>query len=241
MRPTSYNLLTIFLSPYRSPTNGTELIQNRILKADAITDLNLSELKSFLPKSNWARYFAEIVNCDDGFLNKRWEKLYALRNLVAHNSMLSKSDYDDILKLIGEVEKPIQEAIDNLDKLHIPEDEKETIAENFASNRGPLYGEFILLWKQIEAELKRIQKTISSKSQPKRFRGSLSAIEDLKNAQLVNKLQYYDLDQSRRIRNMIVHQSDNTIKESLLVKAIFEAEVILDWLQQIPPLKMVST
>lgn len=234
-------LADYLFKPYRSPTNGNELIQDRILQANSPADIDIEELKSYLPKSNWTRYFANIVNCNDSFLDKRWQKLYALRNVVAHNSMLTKSDYDEILLLISEVEQPIKEAIESLDKLNIPEDEKVTIAENFASNRGPLYGEFVLLWKQVEAELNRIQNSTLNQSQPKRYRSPLSAIEELRKAQLIDISLFEDLNHLRKIRNMLVHHSDSAISEDLLVKAILDAEIILEWLKNISPPNKAST
>lgn len=234
-------LADYLFKPYQSPTNGSEIIQEKISRSSNAAELDIEELKSYLPKSNWTRYFAKIVNCDDGFLNKRWQKLYELRNLVAHNSMLSKKHYEELLGLIKEVRKPIEEAIDHLDKLVIPENEKETIAENFAANRGPLYGEFILIWKQIESELIRIQDVLSNESQPRRFRGAGSAIEELHNAQLIDEKQYSILNHSRKIRNMIVHAQDTEVNNNALSTAILESEYILEWLKNILPPNKAST
>jgi len=234
-------LADYLFKPYQSPTNGSEIIQVKISESSKAVDLDIDELKSYLPRSNWTRYFAEIVNCDDSFLDKRWRKLYELRNLVAHNSMLSKNHYEELLELIKEVRKPIEEAIDHLDKLVIPDSEKETIAENFAANRGPLYGEFILVWKQIESELVRIQEVLSNESQPRRFRGAGSAIEELRNAQLINAEQYSGLSRSRKIRNMVVHAQDAEITNNLLSSAIMESEYILEWLKNILPPNRAST
>jgi len=219
--------------PYQSPTSGNELIQERIAKAKTADDLDIEELKSYVPRSNWSRYFADRVDCDDTFLNKRWQRLYKLRNLIAHNNIVTKRDYEEILQLVDEVQKPIQDAINNLDTLSIPEEEKETIAENFAVNRGPLYGEFILLWTQIESELIRIQNAISNQSQPGKFRGPLSAINELRRAQLIDTDQYESLNRLREVRNMVVHHSASSIDEDNLVKAILGAEMELDKLRNI--------
>jgi len=228
-------LADYLFKPYQSPSNGSEIIQEQIGAVSKTEELDIEELKSYLPRSNWTRYFAEIVNCDDGFLDKRWRKLYVLRNLVAHNSMLTKNHYDDLLKLIEEVRKPIREAIDHLDKLVIPEDEKETIAENFAANRGPLYGEFIVMWTQIESELLRIQNAHSNQSQPPRFRGAGSAIEELRNAGLIDSTQYATIRRTNDIRNMVVHARDADVSNDALSRATLESEYIIEWLRNILP------
>ena len=113
-------------------------------KAEDILELDLDEMKKFVPESNWTRYFSTLVNCDDGFLKKRWEKLYEFRCLVAHNNLVKKSDYESIVSLITEIKPKIQDAIDNLDSVNVPEQEKEYLVENITINsfgRAISYGD----------------------------------------------------------------------------------------------------
>jgi uncharacterized protein YutE (UPF0331/DUF86 family) len=124
-----------------------------IAKAQKLDDLKLDELKTFEAKSNWEKYFSKIVDCTDEFLDKRWKQLYELRCEIAHNALFNKSDYDKVVELVGEVEVYLQKAIDNLNKVHVPQEDKEQVAENVASNINTAYGEFIQAWKLFEMAL----------------------------------------------------------------------------------------
>ena len=82
-----------------------------------------------IPRSNWERYFNKIVDCESDFLIKRWDKLYELRNHIAHNKPLSKNKLEQIEKLVGELRLKLQKAIDNLDEINISEEEREEVVE----------------------------------------------------------------------------------------------------------------
>ena len=55
---------------------------------DAKNGDDLKALQEFIPESNWNRYFAKLVDWEDGQLKSRWEKLYLLRCKVAHNALI---------------------------------------------------------------------------------------------------------------------------------------------------------
>ena len=101
-------------------------------------------------------YFSPIVACDDGYLSKRWKELYDLRCLVAHNNILNKNEFKRIETLADEIKPKILKAINSLDKVTVPEQEKETVTENVVSNVNELYGEYIHRWKELEFECLRI-------------------------------------------------------------------------------------
>lgn len=60
------------------PTKEVDFLYKQLEQAKKISDLHLDNLKEFLPKSNWARYFSSLVDCEDTFLSKRWTELYDL-------------------------------------------------------------------------------------------------------------------------------------------------------------------
>ncbi len=131
-------------------TRDTAKLYELISSANKVNDFRLDELQGFLPKSNWERYFSKIVDCTDEYLDKRWKQLYGLRCMVAHNALVGKTEYDQINQLVREVESPIQKAIDNIDKVVVPKEDREQVAENIASNLSAAYGEFIQRWKAFE-------------------------------------------------------------------------------------------
>ena len=52
--------------------------------------------------SNWERYFSTIISYDSNKLIKDWEKLYDVRNKIAHNRTLGKKEYEDFVKIFEE-------------------------------------------------------------------------------------------------------------------------------------------
>ncbi|GGI82301.1 hypothetical protein GCM10007978_20120 [Shewanella hanedai] len=124
-----------------------------IEKAKNLEELDLLLIKEYIPKSNWLKYFSDIVDCDDTFLSKRWSQLYELRCKVAHNSIVVKHDHDEIVKLVGEIENYLEKAIKNIDLISVPIDDKETVAESVMSNINQLYGDFIILWKKLDSQI----------------------------------------------------------------------------------------
>ena len=97
--------------------------------ASAPSDLNIADLKEDGPKSDWERYFCKVVACDDSYLNKRWTELYDLRCLNAHNALVTRVDYERIAQLVGEVSEQLKTAVNNIDRVHVPPDEKERIVK----------------------------------------------------------------------------------------------------------------
>jgi hypothetical protein len=124
-----------------------------IRKAMSINDLELEELKEFVPRSNWQRYFYQEVDCEDTFLAKRWKELYDLRCMIAHNAIVNKTTFTRIVELIDEVEPVLQTAVDKLDKVDVPEDEQDIVAENVVSNINNTFAEFIQQWNILEQML----------------------------------------------------------------------------------------
>ena len=111
------NLTDFLLKPY-SKTDPPEL-HSRIEKASNIDDLK--DLKQHIPESNWTRYFSDLVDCEDGYLQKRWKQLYDLRCKVAHNSIIDKSDLVNIKILVSDLEVKLQDGIKKLPQLKVPE------------------------------------------------------------------------------------------------------------------------
>lgn len=141
----------LFKSYSRRPLS--ELIEI-IDAADTLTDLDLDQLKIFKERSNWERYFSQKVDCTDEYLNKRWVRLYELRNKVAHNAVIGKSEFDEIARLSLEVGEKLEEALEKVDEINIPEQEKELLAEELVSNVNELSGEFINEWRNFESVLR---------------------------------------------------------------------------------------
>lgn len=103
--------------------------------------LKIDELKTFVPSSNWEKYFSELVDCDAEYLRKRWEKLYKLRNNIAHNRGLIRREYEEIVTLVDQVKDKLNRAINSLDQITLTTLEKEMVVEE--SILGESISEFL--------------------------------------------------------------------------------------------------
>lgn len=137
--------LSNFLFKEYATANSRKLVE-KLGAANKIEDLDLVELQELVPRSNWERYFAPIVNCKIEYLQPRWEKLYLLRCMVAHNNLMSDADFEDICLLSGEVKEKLTQALNGLDKVQVTREQKEDVAENAASEINSYFGEFIAAW-----------------------------------------------------------------------------------------------
>ncbi|PFM29843.1 HEPN domain-containing protein [Bacillus cereus] len=122
-------------------TKSVEKLFEKIKKANNESELKLDELMLFVPSSNWEKYFSDLVDCEGEYLSKRWEKLYDLRNKVAHNRGLIRKDYEEIVTLSEDIREKLYKAIESLDKITLTRSQKEEIAES-TSHIG-VFGDFL--------------------------------------------------------------------------------------------------
>lgn len=196
-------------------TKETDTLYKQLETAKNISDLKLDEIREFIPKSNWTRYFSALVDCDDTFLNKRWVELYDLRCLVAHNNLLRKNDYERIVTLIGEIKPKLQKALDNLDKVTVPEQEKDNLAENVVVNISSLYGEFIIWWRVVESELERLLTPLTPDTQKRRY-PPIMMLNQLVSNNIIDNEMKEQIRLLSQVRNSIVHGSHDKIEKENL-------------------------
>ncbi|MCY8374043.1 HEPN domain-containing protein [Bacillus inaquosorum] len=146
--------LTDYLFKTYSPHPNIDLF-DKLKEAKQISELELDDLKSYIPKSNWERYFSGLVQCEASYLEKKWKKLYELRNKVAHNNFVNKSDYEEISKNCTEVKQILESAIGILDQVHIPEEDKDVVADNVGSN-VVIKRKFVTILDQIRTKVNKL-------------------------------------------------------------------------------------
>ncbi|MGR5905624.1 hypothetical protein ACT7DI_17350 [Bacillus paranthracis] len=178
--------------------------------------MTLGELKSYVPKSNWERYFSKIVSCEHEYLKKRWEILYDLRCKIAHNNRMNREDYNKTETLVLELKDKLQAAIDNLDKISITIEEKENIAESMVINIHEAFGKFIYIYKQLDEELSNYAVNSGLELSRHRRDSNLMIIRGLYEKGLVNKEKFSKIDSIRKIRNSLVHENNVYIDISVL-------------------------
>lgn len=171
--------------PY-SIKEQTKLLE-QISSASKLEDLDLAELKSYIGRSNWQRFFSKIVECNDAYLDKRWKQLYELRCVIAHNALFSKSDYEKTVQLVDEVSIHLRKAIDNLNKIHVPNDNKEQIAEEIVSTIDKNYGEFIRRWRYLEETLSNYYSSVGLAPEgERRFLSPTRTLQMLREKDIIN-------------------------------------------------------
>ena len=96
-------------------------IDSTVLKEIKEGKLSSEEIESYIPTSNWERYFTELVECESKYLEKRWKQLYELRNKIAHNKQFTKLDLNNMKRVSEEVKGKLLPALDKISSISIPE------------------------------------------------------------------------------------------------------------------------
>lgn len=187
-------------------TKPTNDLMDKIEKIMDINELNLEDLKRFIPKSNWERYFSSIVDCEDVYLKSRWKNLYELRCKVAHNNILKKEDFELICVLVADLKAKLEIAIDNLDKVHLSDESREVIAENAAIQLNTLYGEYIQEYKKLEKLLYEVAEMLLGEAQYKHNLPIL--VRKILEQGYLSKSVYSIIREINLFRNIIVHDPD---------------------------------
>lgn len=132
-------------------TISTPELHGRLHKCRTPEDVEA--LRDALPRSNWGRYFAGLVDCEDTYLKSRWEDLYDLRCKVAHNGIISRVELARVHELVEQVKPKLEGAITKLSKVQVPPEAMEQLAEQAARGRSAALGEFVTAWQELETVL----------------------------------------------------------------------------------------
>lgn len=221
---TDFIQLSNFLFKDYATTNIDNFIE-KIKKAEKAEDLDINELKKIIPVSNWERYFNPILTCTSDELVSKWDKLYKLRCKVAHNDFMDESDFNDLLRYSKSVREIIENAINNLDKVNVKEEDKEDLAESAVINLNKIYGDFILKWKKLENIIFSFDLYNSVNPTPRMY-----AFRDILNRLRINDyISEKDIniyDRLKAIRNMIIHDSSIALDEIDLISTLNYLEIL---------------
>lgn len=192
-------------------TQDLESLINKI-KDHSEDSIKIKEINEFIPKSNWQRYFQKHVDCEASLLKSRWEKLYLLRCKIAHNNFFEKNDYESLELMSDEIKPIIESAILSLEKITVPEEEREELAENAAINSNYKVGEFLACWKNLEREIFEIGMKYGV-AKPNQINIMTKTVHDLKDAGILGRDISESIMKLMKIRNMIVHSIDFEIED----------------------------
>ena len=212
------NLKDMLFHPYTKKKIAE--LYKKINDTENSSNIELAYLKEFVPTSNWDKYFKNIISSDSKTLSDDWESLYKLRCKVAHNSNVTKKDYTDILTNTTKLKSVLQEAINKLDQVIIPEGEIEEVAESVISSFHALSGRFIWLWNTLEVLIIRYCDLIfeGSEFQKRHRRTNAYQYMTVLYEQGLIPIDIIDVFvELKNIRNMLVHDSNISYPEQELV------------------------
>jgi hypothetical protein len=122
-------LSTFMFSEYtiKPITELPDLLKALIEKREFTPD-QVDQIQDYIPISNWDRYFKDIVKYESEVLKGKWEALYEIRCIVAHNNEINEEQYDNGINLCKELSQYFNEAIHKMTEINIPENRKELIS-----------------------------------------------------------------------------------------------------------------
>lgn len=203
----------VLFKPYS--TSNIENLFEAIEDLDAVT---VEEISYYRPKSNWDRHFSKIVDCEAAFLDKRWNHLYKLRCEIAHNKLFGAADFEDVIRLVTEIEPYLVKAFESANHVTISQEDKEKIAESIVSNVNSSIGEFISNWNMLERRILDIADQQHSMNDAIKQLFTKNIIDSHTNDQLVSLL---------KIRNLIVHAAELDFSERELAQSVSIMRYIL--------------
>ena len=209
------HLADFLIKPYSS--KSTQELHTQLANASDADDL--ATLQQYIPTSNWQRYFSSLVNCEDSYLNKRWAELYDLRCKVAHNAIITKTDLDRINELVSDLQIKLEEAIQKLPQVSVPQEEQELVAESAAISFDALVGEFIASWRLLQKHLL----LYSQRSGSRAHVASRQLLLFLYDNGLITEDIRRRLIVLQQFRNKVVHDPDFSLTETEMRYQISEA------------------
>lgn len=188
--------------------NVDELISKlKSFEDKTITVVDFEELKHFIPKSNWDKYFKKRVVCEDVYLDKRWKELTDLRNKVAHNKSFSEDNWKRVQQLVFEISSEIEKAIKSIENIELDQFEKDKLSEEIASSLNSFTKNYIDNWKDIVLYFTSMKKMDDTSFE--------NYLIDLKNKKYIDDDVYNRLLKMYVTKNNLINNTSIDIREYL--------------------------
>jgi len=181
-----------------------------------------------LNKSNWERYFKDIVQVENEYFRKKWQELYEMRCKIAHNNMFTKTNYKVVEGIISDLMPGIETALLELDKIKVGDDVKERVTESFAMISTEYVGEFVLEYNKLSSILMDM---LAANNLIEDGRNNKYPISKTMNILLENSIisdeEYKKIKVITFDRNKIVHEYNDNIDEENLKRGIKEIKSLV--------------
>lgn len=113
---------------------------DRLLIKTHFNDEDKEKILKYVPRSNWEKYFSNLIDEKDSSLEKKWELLYKLRNKVAHNRSVKKEEFEKIKGLSSQIKEIIAKATAKLGEIDLDEEDRELIIYSYNSDSPAAIG-----------------------------------------------------------------------------------------------------
>lgn len=85
----------------------------------------------YIPKSNWDRYFKNVVQVEGKQLKKKWSQLYEYRCKIAHNNKFTIDDYQSVRAIVSELKEYLEKALDKVSDINVEFNKKEYVLNSY--------------------------------------------------------------------------------------------------------------
>lgn len=113
---------------------------DRLLSRTKFSDEDKEKIQKYIPKSNWEKYFSELIEDRESSLEKKWELLYKLRNKVAHNRHVKKEEFEKIKGLTTQIKEILAKASAKVGEIDLNEEDRELIIYSYNSDSPAAIG-----------------------------------------------------------------------------------------------------
>lgn len=113
---------------------------DRVLNKTNFNELDKESILKYIPRSNWEKYFTSILGGEGDQLESKWNRLYKLRNKVAHNRFVTKAEFGEINGICTQVRKLLSDALNKLGEIDLDIEERESIVLSYQSQSPAAIG-----------------------------------------------------------------------------------------------------
>ncbi|PFC23500.1 hypothetical protein CN264_19015 [Bacillus cereus] len=214
---------------YSPKSKSKDVLIDKIRSASCEGDLKLEELKSFVPSSNWEKYFSNLATLDEKYLGKKWDRLNELRNRIAHNTGLTRKEFNEVNTLTKKVSGTLQEAIDGLSTIVLSEADKDIVAEILDYEGGVI--RFLEMYKVLDEIFQDIAPQIGALSNYNSDFSPLSITFVLWDRGFILQEVAEEMNQIIKFRNRIIHDSITGVDTSEIDDKIRQLQEIIIYLR----------
>lgn len=106
---------------------------DRLLQKTDFSEADREVILRYIPRSNWDKHFTSILDGDGSQLEAMWNRLYKLRNKVAHNRFITKAEYGEIIGICSKVKQLLTTALNKLGEIDLDVEERESVVLSYQS------------------------------------------------------------------------------------------------------------